>query len=84
MLSADQSAAVAVVSRRTPAGRAVKRPFRISSSTPIRAEYQATLHTLQVQRTAMFVFELEVPSLVGTERIALVKLDDGRARWWWG
>lgn len=67
MLSADQSAAVAVVSRRTPAGRAVKRPFRISSSTPIRAEYQATLHTLQVQRTAMFVFELEVPSLVGTE-----------------
>ncbi|OOQ44937.1 hypothetical protein AO361_17790 [Pseudomonas fluorescens] len=71
MLSADQSAAVAVVSRCTPAGRAVKRPFRISSSTPIRAGYQATLHTLQARCTAMFVYELEVPSLVGTERVAL-------------
>lgn len=71
MLSADQSAAVAVVSRRTPVGRAVKRPFNIRSSTPIRADYQATLHTLQVQRSAMFVFELEVPSLVGTEHVAL-------------
>jgi len=59
------------VSRRALAGRAVKRPFRISSSTPVGAGCYAKLHTLQAQRTAMFVYELEVPSLVGTERVAL-------------
>jgi hypothetical protein len=75
MLSADQSAAFAVVCRCTPARGTVKRPFRTSSRTPIRAGYQARLYTLTVQQTAIFVFELEVPSLVGKQRVALDEHD---------
>lgn len=57
MFSADQSAAVAVVSRSTPAGRAVKRPSRVSSSTPIMARHQPMMDTLQVLLTAKFDFQ---------------------------
>lgn len=66
MFSADESAAVAVVSRSTPAGLAVKGLSRVSSSTPIMARHQPMMDTLQVLLTAMFVFELPVPSFAGT------------------
>ncbi|MNM65493.1 hypothetical protein D3C76_815220 [compost metagenome] len=73
MLSAVDGAAVAIVSRSTPVGCAVRRPCRDSSSTPITAGRQAMRHTLQVLLIAMFVFVFQVPSLAGMGRVALVK-----------
>ncbi|MNR16254.1 hypothetical protein D3C85_1328430 [compost metagenome] len=64
--SADKSAAVAIVSRGTPFGRAMRRASRVSSSTLIRAGHQAMMYSLPVLLVAMFVFEPQVPSLTGT------------------
>lgn len=46
MLSADKCAAVAVVSRSTPLGRAVRRASRVSSSTLIMARNLVMMRNL--------------------------------------